>query len=182
MVLITANVTAPSCNLYARYFGWPMSVSEEHLEGPSRGGDFARHHRLIRLSAFALVIGVIRREAQSSSWVPSASSPMCFSFKRSPWHSARPRIIIWALTSSSYRPWAASWWVSWRGSGARKSAATGYRKPLKRFCSARAGCRPKLPFSNPSPPVSRSAAADRRRRGAHHHDRWRCGTDSGFRC
>jgi H+/Cl- antiporter ClcA len=36
-----------------------MSVSEEHLEGPSRGGDFARHHRLVRLSAFALVIGVI---------------------------------------------------------------------------------------------------------------------------
>jgi H+/Cl- antiporter ClcA len=36
-----------------------MSVSEAHLEVPSRGGDFARHHRLIRLSAFALVIGVI---------------------------------------------------------------------------------------------------------------------------
>ena len=36
-----------------------MSVSGPHLEGPSRGGDFARNHRLIRLSAFALVIGVI---------------------------------------------------------------------------------------------------------------------------
>jgi H+/Cl- antiporter ClcA len=36
-----------------------MSVSEAHLEVPSRGGDFARHHRLIRLSAFALVIGAI---------------------------------------------------------------------------------------------------------------------------
>jgi chloride channel protein, CIC family len=36
-----------------------MSVSNGHSDGPSRGGDFARHHRLIRLSAFALVIGVI---------------------------------------------------------------------------------------------------------------------------
>jgi chloride channel protein, CIC family len=35
-----------------------MSVSKAE-DGPSRGADFARNHRLIRLSAFALLIGVI---------------------------------------------------------------------------------------------------------------------------
>src|SRR6202789_3308150 len=53
------RATAPSCNLYVRYFGWPMSVRETSANGASHGGDFARHHRLIRLSAFALVIGVM---------------------------------------------------------------------------------------------------------------------------
>ena len=36
-----------------------MSASKAHMEAASHGGDFARHHRLMRLSAFALVIGVI---------------------------------------------------------------------------------------------------------------------------
>ena len=36
-----------------------MSVRETSANGASHGGDFARHHRLIRLSAFALVIGVM---------------------------------------------------------------------------------------------------------------------------
>jgi CIC family chloride channel protein len=35
-----------------------MSVSQAQ-DGASRGGDFARNHRLMRLSAFALLIGVI---------------------------------------------------------------------------------------------------------------------------
>ena len=36
-----------------------MSVSRTRLKVPARAGDFAQHHRLIRLSAFALLIGVI---------------------------------------------------------------------------------------------------------------------------
>ena len=36
-----------------------MSADSTAVESLSHGGDFARHHRLIRLSAFALVIGVI---------------------------------------------------------------------------------------------------------------------------
>jgi len=37
------------------------------MEAPSRGGDFARNHRLIQLSAFALVIGVISLMARFGS-------------------------------------------------------------------------------------------------------------------
>src|SRR5665213_1805209 len=48
-----------SCSRCEAYPRWLMSVEDEATASVARGGDFAVNHRLILLSAFALLIGVI---------------------------------------------------------------------------------------------------------------------------